>query len=355
MTSPIVGPHPSSMPPAHRAMPDRERGLAPQLDVAAVIRSGGIRAVFQPIVELESRGVLAYEALTRGPVDSPLERPQFLFAAARAQGLLTDLDWHCRGVAMRAALEADLGPDIALFLNIEPATLGASIPDPLVPLLDEAQRRFRVVVEFTERALTARPAELLRAVHRVREMGWGVALDDVGAEPAALALMPFMRPDVIKLDRRLVQDGVTGVAASKLGAVIAEAERTGALVLAEGIETEAQFRTSLARGASLGQGWLFGTPERLPSVVERPVVPMALLPADPADMSMTPVSLVFPRRKPRRASKVDLVWISSELERWLRTLRPRRSCSPRSRTWSGSPPPARAGTPTSRCAIRSWR
>ena len=95
-----------------------------------------------------------------------------------------------------------------------------------------------VVLEITERALAARPAELLRTVERVRELGWGVALDDVGADSMSLAFMPLLRPDVVKLDLRLVQERPGPAIAEIMNAVNAYAERTGALVLAEGIETE---------------------------------------------------------------------------------------------------------------------
>src|ERR1700761_6484302 len=73
--------------------------------------------------------------------------------------------------------------------------------------------------------------------------------------------MPFLAPDVIKLDRGLTQDLVPpSVGARVINAVRAEAERSGATILAEGIETERHLERALAMGAKLGQGWLFGRP-----------------------------------------------------------------------------------------------
>ena len=118
-----------------------------------------------------------------------------------------------------------------------------------------------MVVELTERALTDRPAEVLAAVAWLRERGCGIALDDVGVDERSLALMPFLAPDVIKLDMSLIQArGATPVAARVLNAVAAEAERSGAVLLAEGIETEEHLARARAVGATLGQGWLFGRP-----------------------------------------------------------------------------------------------
>ena len=85
--------------------------------------------------------------------------------------------------------------------------------------------------------MTLRPAELLSTAGGIRDAGWGIALDDVGAEPASLALMPFLDPDVIKLDLRLIQDSPTEALAEVINAVNAEAERSHLTILSEGIET----------------------------------------------------------------------------------------------------------------------
>lgn len=96
------------------------------------------------------------------------------------------------------------------------------------------------MAEITERALTHNPAELLRAVRLMRACGCGIALDDVGAVSYSLALLPFLVPDVIKLDMSLVQAWPDADQARILTAVSAYAERTGATVPAEGIETAAR-------------------------------------------------------------------------------------------------------------------
>src|SRR3712207_7120838 len=99
--------------------------------------------------------------------------------------------------------------------------------------------------------------DALPIVARVRELGWSIALDDVGADPMSLAFMPLLRPDVVKLDLRLVQDEPGPAIAEIMNAVNAYAERSGARVLAEGIENDHHLRMAKALGATLGQGWLF--------------------------------------------------------------------------------------------------
>ena len=91
-----------------------------------------------------------------------------------------------------------------------------------------------------------------------------MALDDVGAEPASLAVMPFVRPDVIKLDLRLVQGRTTAEVARIVNAVRAQAELTGARILAEGIETRRHAEIARTLGATIAQGYLYGRPGVLP-------------------------------------------------------------------------------------------
>ncbi len=233
--------------------------------LAEVLATGGVTSVLQPIVHLDTGAVAAYEALARGPRGS-LHRPDALFAAAREQGLLAELDDACRWSAFSAA--ALVAPH-TVFVNVEPEVLGSAPLDGLRTLADAAPGRPRIVLEITERALAARPAELLCTVERVRELGWGIALDDVGAETASLAFMALLAPDVVKLDLRLVQDRPSAGAAEVMHAVNAYAERSGARVLAEGIETPAHLATARALGATLGQGYLFGRPSAAPSAPDR--------------------------------------------------------------------------------------
>ncbi|RBY83223.1 EAL domain-containing protein [Blastococcus sp. TF02A-30] len=289
----------------------------PQPDAAALARAldGGVRSVFQPIVELDTGRVVAYEALARGP-EGPLERPDQLFAAARAAGLLTELDEACREAAFRGAVEHGLLDPLTVFVNVEPEVLDSAPLSDLLALAESAPRALRVVLEVTERALAARPAELLRTVERVRRFGWGVALDDVGADPMSLSFMPLLRPDVVKLDLRLVQERPGPEIAQIMNAVNAYAESTGALVLAEGIETEAHLATARALGAELGQGWLFGRPAAGP-VEGREVAGLVLPPQGCAEEGLdgSPFRCLPPSARLRHAPKALLIELSKQLER----------------------------------------
>ena len=294
-------------------------GPAPDGSLEAVLTGRGLRSVYQPLVEIESGEVVGYEALVRGPQGTPLERPDQLFAAARAAGRLSELDWACRAAAVAGALDARLPAPLRLFVNVEPEALG----DPCPPHFSEVWERAReldVVVEVTERALTRRPADLLHSLEAFRELGWSIALDDVGADSRSLALLSLLRPDVVKLDLRLVHARPDEEIAEVVTAVNAYAERTGAVVLAEGVETAEHLAAARALGATHAQGWRFGRPEPLPSDL---AVGMRALPSVPRSSraaGTTPFEVVGQVLPVRRGTKPLLLALSHNLERQAREL-----------------------------------
>jgi diguanylate cyclase (GGDEF)-like protein/PAS domain S-box-containing protein len=288
---------------------------APASTIDEVLRARGVHSLYQPIVELGTGAVVAYEALARGP-QGPLHTPDALFAAARSAGRLAELDALCRSAALRGAVAAELGPPLTVFVNVEPEVLESAPLDELLAIATTAPDGLRVVVEITERALATRPADLLRAIERVREVGWGIALDDVGAESMSLAFMPLLRPDVVKLDLRLVQQRPGPAVAEIMNAVNGHAERTGALILAEGIEDEAHLAMAHALGASLGQGWHFGRPGAT-AVADRPVGQLVLPTSGVlgGDAETSPFSLLPEGTQLRTAPKALLIELSKHLER----------------------------------------
>ncbi len=221
-----------------------------------------VRTVYQPVFDLRDGSVVGYEALVRGGPDNALTSPAQLFEHARAEDLVAEFDAALREAAVRGFQLNGSGP-FALFLNAAAETLGDAAEQ--IPAT-----RQTVVIEITENALVANPDSLLRALTRFRTHGWGVAIDDVGADSRSLALMPLLYPDVIKLDLRRLQERRPEDNARIVGAVGAESERRQALVLAEGIDSEEQLAAARAFGATLGQGYLLGEPAPLPGQLPEP-------------------------------------------------------------------------------------
>ena len=281
--------------------------------IESVIANGGVHPVYQPVVRVADGSVVGFEALARGPAESELEMPARLFPAAEESGLRVELERECLRVAFEGAARFGLNGGSALFVNLEPYLLADAELDRLARLTERTRDRLNIVVELTERDLLGNPTELLAAVDRMRALGMRIALDDVGADTRSLALIPFLQPEVIKLDLRLVQDRPRSEAAAIVHAVGAEAERTGATLLAEGIETTEHLERARALGATLGQGWYFGRPG--PLSVDIPVAAAHIPSRSRVGNELpSPFGIVAAERAPRIADKRLLLALSRELE-----------------------------------------
>jgi EAL domain-containing protein (putative c-di-GMP-specific phosphodiesterase class I) len=285
------------------------------IPVDQIVAERLVTAHFQPIVHLDSREVVAFEALARGPAGTVLERPDALFAAAAEAGLAWELDTIARVSAFRAALDAGLHPSTSVFVNADPASVGRPVPGELVSTLAEALSRLRVFLDISERALGSSPAATLVGIERARSTGWGISLDNVGLTADSLALMPFARPDVVKVDVSLLHGTGHPRAPRVLGAVTAHRERTGAVTLAAGIETTDHVRTARALGATYGQGFLFGRPGPLPSHTRNPVHPLPLIDTlPPVETDDTPFRVASAAGRPAVAPRAVIEALAEDLE-----------------------------------------
>jgi diguanylate cyclase (GGDEF)-like protein len=232
-------------------------------------------AAFQPIFDLHSGELRAFEALARPPADLGLDGPQEAFDIADRIGHAHDLDSVCRAAVFAAA--AALPPGVQLFLNIAPAALLHRDFSPERLALEASAAGidpWRVVVEVTERSGV--PAATLAAYGaRLRAAGFRLALDDVGAGNAGLETLRRMPVDVIKIDRMVIANARADRASrAVLHAIVAFAAESGVEVVAEGIEEQQELAlvqsvaqpaaASAPRRVHLVQGYLLGRPRPQP-------------------------------------------------------------------------------------------
>jgi EAL domain-containing protein (putative c-di-GMP-specific phosphodiesterase class I)/GGDEF domain-containing protein len=250
----------------------RRRELFWNDELREIIREAAVETVFQPVIDLRSHDVLGYEALTRGPKDSPLEMPQEMFAASDRHGVAADLDRICSEAALKAAAAvADMGK---LFLNVLPFE-----PDEL----REAEERLAeliessglvpgdLVLEFSERRANGDSEAFLIGLEGLKARGFGIALDDVGTGYGSQAIFERARPDYLKLDVSLVHEIDRHLIKRELlQGLIRVAERIDAAVIAEGVETENEAAALLEAGTRYGQGYYFAQPAPAGSVL-RPI------------------------------------------------------------------------------------
>ena len=231
-----------------------------------ILAHGDLHSLFQPIVSLSERRILGYEALTRGPSNSPLHSPLTLFAAARQTGHLNELEMACRKNACRRFSELKLGG--LLFLNVSPDSLLDAHHQPgrtLQLLQSYGIPPSQVVIELTEQSPTDDFNLLDTALHHYRAMGFSIALDDLGAGYSSLRLWSELRPDYVKIDRHFI-DGIHQDAVKRefVGSILQMAKASRAKVIAEGIELAEEFAVLCEMGVDLLQGYLLCRPQEQP-------------------------------------------------------------------------------------------
>lgn len=235
--------------------------------LSTILAQGGLHSLFQPIVCVSERRILGYEALSRGPSNSPLHSPINLFAVARQAGRLTELEVACRESACRRFSQQDL--DGKLFLNVSPESLlepQYQSGRTLKMLHDLGLSPSRVVIELTEQTPTDDFQLLFNALHHYRDMGFSIALDDLGAGYSSLRLWSELRPDYVKIDRHFI-DGIhlDAVKREFVGSILQIARASRAQVIAEGIELAEELKVLTDMGVDLVQGYFLGRPQEQPA------------------------------------------------------------------------------------------
>ncbi|HSM38758.1 MAG TPA: bifunctional diguanylate cyclase/phosphodiesterase [Candidatus Limnocylindrales bacterium] len=244
----------------HRATPELAAAVA---DVA---RRGALEARFQPIYDLLTGEPVGFEGLVRPDETTSFNDNMTLFVAAEATERSVELDLAAiEAVSASAGLA---GTDHYLSLNLSPRTLETEqfrVSDVLGVLERHSLDPHRIVIELTERETIEDMARLQANLEACREAGMRIAADDVGAGNAGLRLLSHIQFDVVKIDLSLVQGGVLRDAAlGVLRAIRDLAARTGAALIAEGIETPEQLSVVRSLGIGAGQGFLLARPASQP-------------------------------------------------------------------------------------------
>ncbi len=231
-----------------------------------IVQQRDLSALFQPIVDFSAGRILGYEGLIRGPVDSPLHAPANLFAAAKLQGRALEVEMLCRQVVMKSfAIQKLPGK---LFLNVSPDALtdeSHKIGQTLAYLELINLSADRVIIEITENQPTFDFDRMRTALHHYRSMGFQIAIDDLGEGFSSLRLWSELRPEFVKIDMHFVQNVNSDPLKQQfLRSIQSIALSSGTRVIAEGIETPAEFKTVRDIGIACGQGYFISRPTPVP-------------------------------------------------------------------------------------------
>jgi len=251
---------------AHPCLPPPVAPEGAKRELLSILKRRALRAIFQPILDMNAETFIGFEGLIRGPEGSPLRAPTELFCTARQCGLSLEVEMLCRQVVLEAS--ADLKLPGRLFLNVSPGVLvhpGFRDGQTLRYMERLGITPDRVTIEITEHEICHDMDAMREALLHYRRMGFKIALDDLGEGFASLRLWSELHPEFVKIDKHFVR----GVESDPLKRQFLKsfqqiADGSGCQIIAEGIETEAEFLTVKSLGIALGQGYLIGRPAPAP-------------------------------------------------------------------------------------------
>jgi diguanylate cyclase (GGDEF)-like protein/PAS domain S-box-containing protein len=220
---------------------------------------------YQPLINLFSGEMFGVEALIRWPDPAGgLVPPGDFIPLAEEMGLIEAIGaWVVEEICRQDAQWRDEGLELEIGFNLSPRQLWQ--PDPVRRIADQIEDSGvdpqRITVEITESTAMNDPDRTLEVLHGFKDHGLKLAIDDFGTGYSSLSRLRYMPVDVLKIDRTFVRDvNADKQSASMVSAIIALANNLSMEPLAEGIETEEEWRFLAARGCSSGQGFLFSKP-----------------------------------------------------------------------------------------------
>ncbi len=242
----------------------------------AAIASGAIEAAYQPIVELDSGRVVAFEALARWTHDGVAVPPDVFVPVAERGNLLPQLTDHMLDLAAAqvARWSATLGHQrLQVGVNVPPCL----ITDPTFPdRVESCMRRYglgprQLILEITEDALLTDPPAAQAVAERLHEIGATLSLDDFGTGYSSLLHLQQIPLQSVKIDRGFTADLEASPAARRfMRAVLALGRDLGLDVVVEGVERPTQAQILHQSFAAYAQGHYFGRPAHPEDIDVRP-------------------------------------------------------------------------------------
>ncbi|MFO8061535.1 MAG: EAL domain-containing protein [bacterium] len=255
-------------------MQKKESRLDRDLNLEYIIVNNEIDMVYQPIIYMDDLSVLGYEALARVENAGFLSSTEILFSYAVETDMLLDLERICRTNAIKRIPGKLKGKK--LFLN----SSAKGIYDPEFQsrkfdsfLKDNGMSNEDVVIEITERLAVSDYHAFTSSIKILKDKGYKIAIDDMGAGYSSLRTIAEIKPDYLKYDMALIRDIHQNlIKKDLLETLIPFTERLGANIIAEGIETENEYHVLKKLGIKFGQGYYFARPSYpFPEIKVKPV------------------------------------------------------------------------------------
>jgi diguanylate cyclase (GGDEF)-like protein len=236
-----------------------------EADLRLALERNQLRLEYQPIVEMETEHITAFEALIRWrhPTRGPLA-PDMFIRLAEESSLITDVGRFVLMEACERAVEWQaLSPGVRINVNLSPRQFMSQtlLADVTHALSVTGLRADLLVLEITENMLMEQTQESISRLHDLKKLGVQLAIDDFGTGYSSLSYLRHFPIDILKIDRSFVEGVAEGPEDSAIARAIVTLGRTLNLdVIAEGIEDTAQRDALRAAGCPLGQGYLYSKP-----------------------------------------------------------------------------------------------
>ncbi|MEK6719073.1 MAG: bifunctional diguanylate cyclase/phosphodiesterase [Chloroflexota bacterium] len=256
--------------------------------VSGIVSANQLAAVYQPIVSLATGRPIGFEGLVRPAEGAAFPDASSLFAAAEIADRSVELDLACIKIVAEGIRPDE--PGAYLSVNVSPRTLESDLFQ-LSDFMSIFKRRGiqpdQIVLEMTERESVEDLDQLRRNVAACRKAGIRIAADDVGAGNAGLRLLSEIQFDILKVDLSLVQGGIVhDPSYAVLRGLQEMADRWGAIVVAEGVETPEQLAVLRRLGIGAAQGYLLGRPSAVPSIQPIDLDAMSAVSDMPLDVAL---------------------------------------------------------------------
>lgn len=232
------------------------------MELESIIQNGNVSTVYQPIVSLVNGEVIGFEALSRGPENSPLKNPDNLFSAAELHNRSWEMEQLCRVKAIERAVE--IPKDKFLFINV----------DPHIFKDDKFKKGFTkeflaqhdmspecIIFEITEKTCIEDYKSFRAALNNYIDQGYKIAIDDAGSGYSGLKMLTETKPHYVKIDMDLIRNiNEDTFKQALLECFVKLSEVTNMNLIAEGIETEKELVTLINLGVYAGQGYFISRP-----------------------------------------------------------------------------------------------
>ena len=232
------------------------------LTLEAILMGEHITTYYQPLVNLRTGEVLGYEALSRGPEQTPYYSPMALIELAKR----LDKTWELEMLFRKKALERlhEIHQDRLLFINVDPDVIKTNaFKSGLTKeyLNSVGGEEKSIVFEITERTAIEDYDAFIKVLENYRMQGYQIAIDDVGAGYSGMKTINELRPNYIKIDMDLIRNiDKDAFKQALIKAFVDTSMITNIKIIAEGIETKEELKTLIILGVHAGQGYYLQKP-----------------------------------------------------------------------------------------------